>query len=553
MITQTRAAAYTRMSTNRQEKSPAQQRAEIEQLAEREGYKIVRWYSDDGVSGDATEKRIEFQRMIADATTGEFDVILCWDQDRFGRFDSLEAGHWIHPLRAAGVRLVTVTQGTIDWSDFSGRIVYSVIQEGKNAYLRDLSRNVVRGMKDRAADGKWAGGKPPIGYVIGDEGRLHLGAAKDVAIVRRIFREFTCEGRSLRAIAQGLSLDGVISPKGKKWTFNGIRGVLTNPAYLGHVCWGQRSESKYRKDRDKTKAQDRGKWTVVENAHPAIIAAETFSMVEELLATRRQTHSISGEGHSSTRGKYLLGGLLYCGHCGAKMAGSGENGSPAYVCYTYRQRGSEFCHGNRVQQSVALENIVTALQDEFCSDTRDRLRQAMRRQLEGLAAADTANRDQLADIEIKIAKADRRLVEVSTDMIPRIEKRIRELEAERDHVAGALASVPVDREAFVRSRIKAAIGWIDRLGEAFEAADTGLVRQVLRESIARVEITMDRTEQKTKPGKRPRHVYSVAGGSIYLVENPANKDPNRCTEQGTAADTKNYLRIKWIGDLSKAA
>jgi len=64
----------------------------------------------DGISGDATEKRLDFQRMIADASgRRDFEAILCWDQDRFGRFDSVEAGFWIHPLRKAGVKLVTVT------------------------------------------------------------------------------------------------------------------------------------------------------------------------------------------------------------------------------------------------------------------------------------------------------------------------------------------------------------------------------------------------------------------------------------------------------------
>ena len=94
-----------------------------------------------GISGDATEKRKAFQKMIADADRGEFSAILCWDQDRFGRFDSIEAGRWIYPLRQHDVKLVTVAQGEVDWTSFAGRLIYNVTQEGKHAYLRDLSRN----------------------------------------------------------------------------------------------------------------------------------------------------------------------------------------------------------------------------------------------------------------------------------------------------------------------------------------------------------------------------------------------------------------------------
>lgn len=78
--------------------------------------------------------------MIKDAEDkADFAAILCWDQDRFGRFDSIEAGRWIHPLRCAGVWLVTVAQGVIDWNDFTSRMMYAIQQEGKYQYLIDLS------------------------------------------------------------------------------------------------------------------------------------------------------------------------------------------------------------------------------------------------------------------------------------------------------------------------------------------------------------------------------------------------------------------------------
>jgi len=87
------AVGYIRMSSDKQEASPIQQREEIMALAGREGYKIIRWYLDEGISGDDTEKRLDFQRMIRDSERGDLQAVVCWDQDRFGRFDSIEAGH----------------------------------------------------------------------------------------------------------------------------------------------------------------------------------------------------------------------------------------------------------------------------------------------------------------------------------------------------------------------------------------------------------------------------------------------------------------------------
>src|SRR5437762_2068610 len=116
------AVAYYRMSTLMQDKSIEEQRSHVSLMAERHGIVILRDYFDEGISGDDTSERKDFLRMIADAARREFQLILCWDQDRFGRFDSIEAGHWIYLLREARVGLMTVAQGRIDWDNFSGRL-----------------------------------------------------------------------------------------------------------------------------------------------------------------------------------------------------------------------------------------------------------------------------------------------------------------------------------------------------------------------------------------------------------------------------------------------
>ena len=159
------AVLYLRMSDERQEHSVPAQRQELLRYAEKHGYQVLREYLDEAISGDDTGRRVGFLRMREDAQQGEFTVVLCWDQDRFGRFDPIEGGYWILPFRNAGVRLETIAQGKIDWTDFAGRLIYLVQQEGKHAYLRDLSRNVTRGFLNAAKDGRGGtGGRAPTGY-----------------------------------------------------------------------------------------------------------------------------------------------------------------------------------------------------------------------------------------------------------------------------------------------------------------------------------------------------------------------------------------------------
>lgn len=131
------------------------------------GYRIIRDYVDEGISGDATSKRVAFQQMHhAACSRRDFAAILCWDQDRFRRFDIIEAGRWVYPLREAGVSLVTVNDGTMDRNDFTGRVVYTIKQEGKHQFLRDLSANTTRGLLAKAKRGEWVQGKPPYGYAV---------------------------------------------------------------------------------------------------------------------------------------------------------------------------------------------------------------------------------------------------------------------------------------------------------------------------------------------------------------------------------------------------
>ena len=122
--------------------------------------KIVGEYFDEGISGVATDKRRGFLQMLNDAKGGKFKLILAWDQDRFSRLDSIDSGEVIAPLRRAGVRLVTCTQGEIDWNTFAGRLVFNVAQEGKNQFLHDLSRNMCRSLLQRGQAGELFA-KPP--------------------------------------------------------------------------------------------------------------------------------------------------------------------------------------------------------------------------------------------------------------------------------------------------------------------------------------------------------------------------------------------------------
>ena len=70
------AVGYIRMSTDRQENSPERQRAEINKLAERQGYRIVKWYEDHGLTGTESANPALDSRAQARGT-GRNGVLSC--------------------------------------------------------------------------------------------------------------------------------------------------------------------------------------------------------------------------------------------------------------------------------------------------------------------------------------------------------------------------------------------------------------------------------------------------------------------------------------------
>jgi DNA invertase Pin-like site-specific DNA recombinase len=311
------------MSTGKQEASIPAQREAVRKLAEREGYHILREYSDEGISGDDTEKRTEFLRMCRDAKeVGDFDVILCWDQDRFGRFDTLDAGYWIKPLRDAGVQLVTVAQGRINWEDFSGRLIYTVQQEGKHQFLVDMSRNVVRGQLARARRGEWMGGTVPYAYRLHNK-KLVLGPEEEIRIVRWMFTEYAFHGATLGDLMDRLNADKIPSPKGKLWLRNSVRLILVRPLYTGLMVWNRRTGGKYHEVkggeivtagrlRGGVRMNGQDEWITCEAPHLAIVDKDVFETVQKKLVENRD---LSTPGRNKRL--FLLTGLLFCGHgCG---------------------------------------------------------------------------------------------------------------------------------------------------------------------------------------------------------------------------------------------
>ena len=80
------AVGYARRSTDLQERSLPDQKAAVERWARDHGFRILRWFVDDAISGTSARGRDQFTRLIHEAENGrDFDAVLCYDMSRFSR------------------------------------------------------------------------------------------------------------------------------------------------------------------------------------------------------------------------------------------------------------------------------------------------------------------------------------------------------------------------------------------------------------------------------------------------------------------------------------
>jgi site-specific DNA recombinase len=495
-----RAAAYYRMSDPRQEDSVGRQRSQVEPHARKLGVTIVREYTDEGIPGDQIAKRKDFQRMLRDAQAGLFDCILCDDKDRFGRFDAIDLGEVVAPLRRKGVWLETVAQGKIDWNSFAGRITDAVLQEAKNLESEATSRRVLSGQLLKAQKGVTTGGRACYGYrweADPERGKRLVPDGRKADVVRLAFRRYA-EGATLWELADELYRRGVPSPLGAaRWTRTVIQRMLSNRRYVGDWTWGVHPQGKRHRYTGSLRQSARGErrprqnapdaWIVLPGAHEPLIDRETFERVQARLRDNQKR-----TGKKRAAGNFALGGLLVCGHCGSRMVGATQRGRRMYVCGAYLLHATRGCHKNWIAEAAITDLLIRKLQEAYLDPARlQELREEMARVEAEQRADDNLDRlrRRVETLDRQISQGTERLLLLPADRVPGAAAKLREWEGERDEVKAELrraeTSSPVESlEACIQTAEK--LLW--NLQDCLKAEDTPLLRELFREMIDHVEL-----------------------------------------------------------------
>ena len=249
-----RVAGYVRVSTPGQVErwSLDGQREAIRMRCQQEGWQLVEVYSDEGLSAwqDKAEHRQAYQRMLADAQAGKFDVVVVHSIDRMAR-SLMTMMNTLKLLRDYDIAFLSIMEA-LDFSQPYGKALMAMLAVLAEIYSDNLSEHAKKGLRQRRSKGLHSG-RPPYGYQLCDDSCLgtdewhqymHPNPEKS-KVVPEIFKMYI-NGKSQGDIADWLTTNGYrsngvrsdrpgVETVGNLFTASSLSRLMRNPLYVGQI------------------------------------------------------------------------------------------------------------------------------------------------------------------------------------------------------------------------------------------------------------------------------------------------------------------------------
>lgn len=306
-------ASYCRVSTDSADQAnsfASQQRYFAEYISRQPDWELYQTYADEGITGTSTKKRAAFNRMIADAHLGKFQIILTKEVSRFSR-NILDTIAYTRELRQLGVGVLFMNDG-INTMDPDAELRLSIMGSIAQEESRKTSSRVKWGQTRQMEHGV-VFGRSLLGYHV-KCGNLTVNP-EEAEIVRLIFHKYGTEKKGTATIARELQEAGYHTHAGSaKWSSSHIVKILRNEKYVGDLVQKKTFTPDYLTH---TKKYNHGEETMVVllNHHEPIIDRTLWDIVQAELR-KRNKKSGSGSGYSN---RYLFSGKIRCGECGASF------------------------------------------------------------------------------------------------------------------------------------------------------------------------------------------------------------------------------------------
>ena len=370
MSTEAVTALYCRLSRDDElqgdSNSIINQKKILQKYALDHGWKNIRFYIDDGISG-TTFNRPGFQEMIADIEAGIVKRVIIKDMSRLGR-DYLQVGMYTeimfpeHDVHFIAVNDgVNSKQGDNEFTPFR-----NIINEW---YAKDTSKKIRAVMKVKGNAGEHLTTNAPYGYMKDPANPKQWVRDNDAANVVYDIGLYVMDGYGPSQIARLLKQRKILTPaayyesKGINcnvkpqddpygWNASTVAHILDRwREYLGHTVNFKTTKKSYK---SKKKIQNpESEWVIFENTHEPIWTESIADAVRLARQTRRRPTKMGEMG--------MFSGMMFCADCGSIMYQCRATGfrreQEYYLCAGYR-KSRDICGSTHSILTVILEELI---------------------------------------------------------------------------------------------------------------------------------------------------------------------------------------------------
>jgi DNA invertase Pin-like site-specific DNA recombinase len=154
-----KAAIYARVSTRDKGQDLNTQLLPLREYAQRRGFTVEQEYTDHGIGG-SKDRRPALDKLMKAARAREFDAVLVFKLDRFGRsLQHLTAA--LGEFKAQGIEFVSITE-SIDTSTPAGKALFGMIGVFAEFEHDLISERVRAGMARARRQGVRFGSRPRL-------------------------------------------------------------------------------------------------------------------------------------------------------------------------------------------------------------------------------------------------------------------------------------------------------------------------------------------------------------------------------------------------------
>ncbi len=359
----------TKKQVDKQKNDIPMQRIACREFAKQKDWIIEKEFMERGVSGFkvSADDRDAIHDLKEAAQKGEFDILLVYMFDRLGRRDD-ETPFVVEWFVKQGIEVWSTQEGQQRFENQTDKLLNYIRYWQANGESVKTSMRIKTRMTQLTADGIYHGGVTPFGYRTVNNGRKnkHGQDVKDIEInpeeadyVRLIFDKTVNEGYGSYRMATLLNEMKVKTHNGSKFQCNTVNRILHNRMYCGYLVSGEAVSPK------------------IENL--AIVDENVFDSAQNILVQRSKKNDEKQHIARTTKGKTLLSGNIYCGHCGGALVATSYTDSYTrtdgttvktsgirYICY-HRSRKLNDCDGQLVYVAERIDNEVVKIVQSYLS------------------------------------------------------------------------------------------------------------------------------------------------------------------------------------------